>query len=71
MKKYLFFRSMECTNFDGLLICDNRIIAGHSAKKEHSKLEAVIAALFLREPRAEEMKEAIKQTGIKYGKIKF
>ncbi len=46
---------------DGLLICDNRIVAGHSAKKEHSKLEAVIAALFLREPRAEEMKEAIEK----------
>ena len=31
---------------DGLLIRDNRIIAGHSAKREHSFLAAVKAALF-------------------------
>jgi adenylate kinase family enzyme len=31
---------------DGLLIRDNRIIAGHSAKKEHSFLAAVKVALF-------------------------
>jgi len=31
---------------DGLLIRDNRILAGHSAKKEHTFLAAVKAALF-------------------------
>lgn len=45
---------------DGLLIKDSKIIAGHSAKKEASKIMAVKRAIFMEEDHAQEVREAIK-----------
>ncbi len=44
---------------DGLLIKDSKIIAGHSAKKEPSKIRAVKRAIFMEPDHAAEVKEAI------------
>lgn len=46
---------------DGLLICENEIIAGTSAKKAQTKIETVKQAIFLEEDQKEEMCEAIKK----------
>lgn len=45
---------------DGLLIKDSKIIAGHSAKKEASKIMAVKRAIFMEADHAQEVREAIK-----------
>ena len=46
---------------DGILIKDGRLIAGHSAKREASKVMAVRRAIFLLPGHADEVKEAIKE----------
>ena len=46
---------------DGLLIKDNEVIAGNSAKKASTKIETVKKALFLRKEEAKEIKEALKK----------
>ena len=38
--------SVECIIDDGILIHDNKIVAGFSAKKESSRLKAVRRAIF-------------------------
>ena len=45
---------------DGLLISQNRVIAGKSAKKESTRLASVRCALFFDKELAENVKEAIK-----------
>jgi len=44
---------------DGLLIKDSKIIAGYSAKKEPSKIQAVRRAIFMQPEHAQEVREAI------------
>lgn len=44
---------------DGLLIKDSKIVAGHSAKKEPSKIRAVKRAIFMEPDHAAEVKAAI------------
>ncbi len=44
---------------DGLLIQNSKIIAGYSAKKEHSKISAVKRAIFMDPQHAKEVQEAI------------
>ncbi len=44
---------------DGLLIKDNKIIAGYSAKKEPNKIQAVKRAIFMDEQHAQEVSAAI------------
>ncbi|CQR74661.1 hypothetical protein SOV_27700 [Sporomusa ovata DSM 2662] len=44
---------------DGLLIMDSKIIAGHSAKKEPSKIKAVKRAIFMEPDHANEVRDAI------------
>lgn len=44
---------------DGLLIKDSKIIAGHSAKKEASKIMAVKRAIFMEADHAQEVRDAI------------
>ena len=46
---------------DGLLINDNQVIAGNSAKKAATKIETVKKALFLGEEEAEEIKNALEK----------
>jgi len=46
---------------DGLLIKDNQVIAGESAKKAPTKIETVKHALFLEESKQKEIKEALKK----------
>ncbi len=46
---------------DGLLIKDNEVIAGESAKKAPTKIETVKGALFLNEQKAEEIKKAFRK----------
>lgn len=46
---------------DGILIKDNKIIAGRSAKREASKIMAVKRAIFILEDHAKEVREAIKE----------
>lgn len=46
---------------DGILIKDNKIIAGHSAKREVSKIMAIRRAVFVVPGHAEEVKAAIKE----------
>lgn len=46
---------------DGILIKDSKIIAGHSAKKERSKIRAVKRAIFMEEDHAQEVREAIEK----------
>lgn len=45
---------------DGILIKDNKIIAGHSAKREASKIMAIRRAVFVIPGHAEEVRNAIK-----------
>ena len=45
---------------DAILIHDNRVVAGTSAKRANTKIESVKRALFSFDGQAEEMKEAIK-----------
>jgi len=52
---------------DGLLIKDNRIIAGHSAKKEHSFMAAVKVALFDEKSHRDEVARRLQ--GEKYKRI--
>lgn len=52
--------NIECIIDDGLLISNNKIIAGTSAKKEHTKIASVKHAIFLDNKYASEMKHAIK-----------
>lgn len=46
---------------DAILIHDNRVVAGTSAKRASTKIESVKRALFSFDGQAEEMKEAIKE----------
>ncbi len=46
---------------DGLLIKDNEVIAGESAKKAPTKIETVKGALFLDQTKAEEIKKAFRK----------
>ncbi|MBP2640026.1 MAG: hypothetical protein H6Q66_977 [Firmicutes bacterium] len=46
---------------DGLLIKDSKIIAGHSAKKEPSKIKAVRRAIFMEPEHAEEVQKVIEE----------
>lgn len=46
---------------DGLLVKDNEIIAGNSAKKAPTKIETVKHALFLREEEKQEIHQALKK----------
>ena len=46
---------------DGLLIKDNEVIAGESAKKAPTKIETVKHALFYKEEEKQEIIKAIKQ----------
>lgn len=46
---------------DGILIKDNKIIAGRSAKREPSKIMAVKRAIFILEDHAKEVRDAIKE----------
>ena len=46
---------------DGLLIKDNEVIAGVSAKKAPTKIETVKGALFLNEAKADEIKKAFRK----------
>lgn len=46
---------------DGLLIDDNEIVAGTSAKKAPTKIETVKRALFINDDQQKEMKKAIKK----------
>lgn len=47
---------------DGLLIRDNQIIAGTSAKRQPTRIGAIKAALFMDDNRAQEMMKAIAET---------
>ncbi len=49
---------------DGLLVSDNRIIAGKSAKREPSKIASVRRAIFSDPEHSAEVKKAIKDNGI-------
>ena len=46
---------------DGLLIKDNEVIAGVSAKKAPTKIETVKGALFLNNEKADEIKKAFRK----------
>ncbi|MCI9063345.1 MAG: hypothetical protein HFJ17_01910 [Clostridia bacterium] len=46
---------------DGLLINDNEVIAGNSAKKASTKIETVKKALFLNEEESKEIQNALKK----------
>ena len=50
---------------DGLLINDNRVIAGSSAKKADTKIETVKKALFLHEEEKKEIQKALKKYKVK------
>ena len=50
---------------DGLLINDNRVIAGRSAKKAATKIETVKKALFLHEEEKKEIQKALKKYKVK------
>ena len=50
---------------DGLLINDNRVIAGKSAKKASTKIETVKKALFFNEEEKKEIQKAIKKYKVK------
>lgn len=49
---------------DAILIKDNKVIAGKSAKTEASKIASVKAAIFLDDKRRQKMKEAIEKENI-------
>ena len=46
---------------DGLLINDNKVVAGESAKKASTKIETVKKALFLNEEESDEIQKALKK----------
>ena len=46
---------------DGLLVNENEVVAGESAKKAPTKIETVKHAIFIDEKEREEMKKAIKK----------
>ena len=48
---------------DGLLICDGKVLAGKSAKKERHPYASTLRAIFNDENHADEVREAIKQSG--------
>ncbi len=50
---------------DGLLINDNKVIAGNSAKKASTKIETVKKALFLNEEEKEVIQKALKKYKVK------
>ena len=51
-------RGIECIIDDGLLIRGNNIIAGHSAKRESTRIGSIKCALFTDEVHAAEVKKA-------------
>ncbi len=53
--------NIDCIIDDGLLISNNKIIAGTSAKKERTKVASVKHAIFYNDDYAFEMKQAIKR----------
>ena len=50
---------------DGLLINDNKVVAGRSAKKASTKIETVKKALFLHEDEKKEIQKALKKYKVK------
>lgn len=54
-------RKIECIIDDGLLIRNNRIIAGVSAKREKSKIAAIRRAIFMDETHAGEVRAKINE----------
>lgn len=50
---------ISCIIDDGLLIYQNRIIAGRSAKEETNRMKAVRCAIFFQKDHAESVKEAL------------
>lgn len=50
---------------DGLLISDNKVVAGESAKKASTKIETVKKALFLHEEEKKEIQKALKKYKVK------
>ena len=54
-------RKIEYIIDDGLLINENKVIAGESAKKANTKVETVKHALFLEEKEQKEIREALKK----------
>jgi len=50
---------LDCIIDDGLLIKENKILAGKSAKKEASRIASVKRAIFMDENHAKEVKDAI------------
>ena len=46
---------------DGLLVCENNVVAGTSAKKAPTKVETVKKAIFINEKDRNEMKKAIRK----------
>ena len=51
--------NVECIIDDGLLIKENKILAGKSAKKEASRIASVKRAIFMDEEHAKSVKDAI------------
>lgn len=54
-------RGFDAIIDDGLFICENRIAAGVSAKREGTKIGAIKAALFTREEHCRSVKEKIRE----------
>ena len=53
---------------DGLLVNENEVVAGESAKKAPTKIETVKHAIFIDEKERNQMKKAIKKASLKaYG----
>ena len=48
---------------DGLLICDGKVLAGKSAKKEKNKYASVLRAIFNDDEHAGQVRDAIEKTG--------
>lgn len=46
---------------DGLLICENRIVSGFSAKREKTKLSAIRRAIFAEEEHVKEVKKSLEE----------
>jgi len=53
--------NIDCIIDDGLLIRDNRVLAGLSAKKESTRLASVRRALFLDSEHVKQVKEALNE----------
>ena len=51
--------NIECIIDDGILIHDNKIVAGFSAKKESSRLKAVRRAIFQDEVQVKSVREQL------------